>query len=617
MTPKELIPAEEYAKIKQADMAKAQSVYDFYQTCDDPLLADRENRPITDMKHMLETSVQLWGDSPAFHEKPSHSEPYKVYTYKDTKADVDAVGTALHSRGFRGERIGVIGDNSYNWCVAYLAAVCGVGIAVPLDNQLLDAEIEHLAEDSEIKVIFYSKKYADKFLSIKNKPENQLELLVNVDAELSDIKPGEISLSELKEEGNALLVDGNRSFLDAQVLRQGMGVLLYTSGTTGVAKGVMLSQENLCTDLMISPTVFTVRTDDMFFLILPLHHTYACTCSFLIPLYKGASIAMCEGLKYITDNLQEVHPTMILGVPLIFENFYRKIWQSAKKSGKDKLLRKVISVNHVTKKIGLDISKIFLKDVINTFGGKLTRIICGGAAINPDILKGLGEFGLGSLQGYGLTECAPICALNPEKAPRPDSAGYLIPGFDGKIVDGEPDPETGHIIGEICVKGDNVMIGYYKNEEATREVLVDGWYHTGDLGYIDETRFVYITGRKKNVIITKTGENVYPEELEYLLGNSDIVSESMVWQSEADLSDDSLIVATIRVDAEATTEALGSGYADEDVEKLLWAEVDKINDILPYYKKIKKIVLRKEPFDITTSQKIKRFVAENKEGVHA
>jgi long-subunit acyl-CoA synthetase (AMP-forming) len=446
------------------------------------------------------------------------------------------------------------------------------------------------------------------FEKIRDAAGSKIELCVNLDGDTMEAH--EVSLASLLEEGNKLLAEGNRDFLDAQVFRQGMGILLYTSGTTGIAKGVMLSQENICTDLMIPPTAFHVQPKDIFFLILPLHHTYACTCSFLIPLYKGASVAFCEGLRYITDNLKEVKPTMILGVPLIFENFYRKIWQSVRKKGKEKLLKRIIKVNRVTKKVGIDLGKVFFKEITETFGGRMERIICGGAAIDPAILDGFIDLGIGALQGYGLTECAPICALNPEHAARSASAGYLLAGFDGRIED--PNPETG--IGEICVKGDNVMMGYYNNEEATGEVLKDGWYHTGDYGYIDKDRYVYITGRKKSVIITKTGENVFPEELEYLLGRSDLVAESMVWQSDASISEDSVIVATIRPDAETVDELLGKDATGDAIGKLLWSEVDKINADLPYYKKIKRVVLREEAFDITTSKKIKRFVETNRDG---
>ena len=611
MTPRELIPAEEYAKIKEAEMKIAQERSDFYANCTDKFNINKDQHPIMDLKHMLETSVERYGDAPAFHEKPSHKEPYVTYSFKDVKAEVDAIGTALHARDMRGKRIGVIGDNCYAWCIAYLAAVCGTGIVVPLDKELRAEEIEGLAIDSEIEAVFYTKNFTKTFEDIKNNGKTKLSLFINLNATDEKIASFEIPKKELVEQGNKLLAEGNRDYLDAQIVNDQMGILLYTSGTTGLAKGVMLSHGNICADLMISPTVFTVHTWDVFFLLLPLHHTYACTCSFLVPMYKGASVSFCEGLRYITDNLKEIKPTMILGVPLLFENFYRKIWQNVRNQGKEKLLKRVISINRKTKKIKINIGNIFFKKIKENFGGNLRQIICGGAAIDPAILDGFIDFGVNALQGYGLTECAPICALNPEFSPNSSSAGYIIAGLDGRI---ESPDEDG--IGEICVKGPNVMLGYYNNKEATDSVLIDGWYYTGDHGYIKD-RFVFITGRKKNVIITKTGKNVFPEELEYLLGRSDYIAESMAWQGDTSQMDDTLIVVTILPDNESVTEKLGEDASDGDILKLLWDEVDAINKDLPYYKKIKKVLLRKEPFDMTSSKKIKRFVEENKEGVEA
>jgi long-subunit acyl-CoA synthetase (AMP-forming) len=609
LTPRELIPAEAYRIMKEADMQTAVALSESIRNSTDKYMIDKEQRPVTDIKHMLETSVALYGDRPAFHEKPSHKEPYRVITYREAKADVDALGTALHARDMRGKRIGVIGENGYAWATAYLSVVCGTGVVVPLDKELRPDEIEHLAIESEIETIFYTKKYAGQFGNLKESGTTKLSLFVNLDGE--NLADYEVSRAQLLDDGNELLAAGNRDFLDAQVLRNEMGILLFTSGTTGIAKGVMLSHANICTDLMIPPTVFIVRPTDIFFSVLPLHHTYECTCDFLVPLYKGASIAYCEGLRYIVENLAEAKPTLFLGVPLLFENLYRKIWQNVRKQGKEKLLKRVIKVNNKTKKIGLDLGKIFFKDITAVFGGNMKRIICGGAAIDPAILDGIKDFGINALQGYGLTECAPICALNPEIDTHSNSAGYLIPGFEGYID--SPDPETG--IGEICIKGGNVMLGYYNNPEATAEVLIDGWYHTGDYGYIDEKNFVYITGRKKSVIITKTGKNVFPEELEYLLGRVGLIAESMAWEDAAELASDTLIAATITIDAEYAKETLGGDYTDEQLGKLIWAEVDKINADLPYFKKIKKLYLRKADFEVTTSKKIKRFIDENKNGI--
>jgi long-subunit acyl-CoA synthetase (AMP-forming) len=287
------------------------------------------------------------------------------------------------------------------------------------------------------------------------------------------------------------------------------------------------------------------------------------------------------------------------------ESIYKRIWSQARKSGAEKKLKTVLKINRVTKKIGINLVP---KKITDVFGGRMRVMICGGAAIDPAVLDGICEFGITCLQGYGLTECAPICALNPDKAYKSSSAGYIPPGFDMKIDN--PDPETG--IGEICAKGPNIMLGYYKNEEATNEVLKDGWFHTGDLGYMDADRYVYITGRKKNVIITKNGKNVYPEELEFNLGKIPYVAESMVWGKDSETGDDTVICASIKIDEEEVKLVLGEDFTDEQATELLWKEIDIINEAQSFFKRIKKIDIRRTDFEKTTGKKIKRFVEANK-----
>ena len=414
---------------------------------------------------------------------------------------------------------------------------------------------------------------------------------------------------ELIEEGKQRVLEGDRTYLDAEIYADEMGVLLFTSGTTGIAKGVMLSHTNICSDLMSAPTMLYVDPTDIFFSVLPIHHTYECTCGFLMPLYKGASIGYCEGLKYIQKNLQEIRPTFFLGVPLIFESLYKTIWKNIRKQGKEKTVKKVLKLNKTTSKFGLNLNKILLKDILNVFGGRMQMMIAGGAAIDPEILQFFRDLGIMALQGYGLTECAPMAALNPDDNPRNDSIGHILPGDEAMIADKN---EEG--IGEICLKGPNVMLGYYHMPEETKKVLVDGWFHTGDLGYMDGS-YLYITGRKKNVIITRNGKNVFPEELEYYLGKVSLVAESMVWAAKDKDGQDDMIVATIRPDMEEVEAALGKEAAQDaaKVEQLLWNEVDEINKNLPLFKKIRKITVRKEEFEKTTGKKIKRFVSENKQ----
>lgn len=572
----------------------------------DPNIRYKLSRPIDDIKQMLESSAELYPDNTAFWVKKSRAAEYESITYAKTLADVNALGTAFIGRGLKGKRIAVIGENSYEWSISYLAAVCGTGIIVPLDKELNANELMQLVVNAEVSCVLFDAKYEKKFKEMQSSGDTVIKLLVNLESENSAHEV--VSLKELLREGQQAVNEGNRDFIDAEIDRETLNILLFTSGTTGVSKGVMLCHKNIVEDLMSAPTVLEIRSDDIFFSILPVHHTYECTCGFLLPLYKGAAIAYCEGLKYITKNLAEIRPTVFLGVPILFENLYRKIWQNVRKQGKEGLLRKVIKVNRATKKIGVDLGNVFLKDVRAIFGGRMRLMICGGAAINPETLDGIRDFGIMALQGYGLTECSPIGALNPDKAAKSASIGRALPNFDMKVVDIN---EEG--IGEICLKGGNVMLGYYNMPEATAEVLKDEWFYTGDLGYIDSEGYAYITGRKKNVIITKNGKNVYPEELEYYLSSIPYILESFVYDRESEDGLDTVIVASIRIDEEEVAEFLGEGYTDDMVEELLWKEVDKINQTSPYFKKIKRIVLRKAEFEKNTSKKIKRFVEANKQ----
>ncbi len=571
-----------------------------------PYVKYKESRPITDLKHMFETSCELYGDNVAFMQKDSNNEPYRSITYKEALADVNGLGTALISKGLKDKRIAVIGENCYQWATGYLAAVCGTGVVVPLDKELSAEELKQLVIRADVECVLFQSKFEGMFKEMKASGDTKLSVLVNFTAEenTEDV----YSWAQIIEEGKKLIEEGNREFIDAEIDNEIMNIILFTSGTTGMSKGVMLSHKNISADLMIAPTVFKVYDDDIFFSVLPLHHTYACTCDFLMPLYKGCAIAYCQGLKYITKNLAEAQPTMFLGVPALFEKLYSTIWKNVRKQGKEDLLKKVIKVNRKTKKIGIDLGKIFLKQITAVFGGRLRCIICGGAAINPEILEGMGDFGLLALQGYGLTECAPMGALNPDTAANPASIGVRFPGADLKVVDVN---EEG--IGEICVYGDNVMMGYMDMPEETAAVIdAEGWFHTGDLGYIDEKGYAFITGRKKNVIITKNGKNVYPEELEYQLSNIPFVEESFVFEGDSSNEKDTTIVASIKLDQETVEEILGKEYTVEQAKDLVWKEVDKINADAPFYRKIKKVIIRKSEFIKNSSKKLVRFNEDNK-----
>ena len=595
----------DYTSQRKVDLQYAQGVVDMLNNSTDKYVVYKESRPIADLKHMLETSVQAYGDNVAFMQKFHKDEPYKSITYKEAFETVNALGTALINAGLKDKRIAVIGENCYQWATGYLAVICGTGVVVPLDKELGASELGQLIKESQASAVMFTEKYTDIFKEIKENGDSQLEILIKLNGDKQE--ENVLTWSGLIAEGKKLLEKGDRRFIDAEIDPDAMSELLFTSGTTGIAKGVMLSHKNICFDLMIAPTILRVHTWDIFFSVLPIHHTYEGTAGFLMPLYKGAAIAYCEGLKHIVKNLSEVRPTMFLGVPALFETLYKTIMKNIRKQGKEGLVKKVMALNKVTKKVGLDLNKKLLKDILKVFGGRMRVLISGGAAIDPAILQFFNDLGFIAVQGYGLSECAPMGALNPDqhKYMRNASVGHILPGMDVKIVDKDEDG-----IGEICLKGDNVMLGYYNNPEETAKVIKDGWFYTGDQGYIDDEKFIYITGRKKNVIIASNGKNVFPEELEYLLSKIPYVTESMVWGAEE--KGDIVIVAAIRPDMEEVEAVLGKDCNEEAVKKLLWDEVDKINAELPMFKKIRKIAVRNEEFEKNTSKKIKRFVESNK-----
>ena len=602
------VSQEEYMRRQEADREWARGIIQRQADDKRPGVQHTDNRPIINIKQMLESSAELYGDGIAFYTK-FEKGPYTTITHREMFDDVNGLGTALIARGMKERRIAVIGETTYMWSIGYLAVVCGTGVVVPLDKELSYSELKHLINEAECSAVIFDKKREATFVKMMEEGDTGLELLISQDRKES--ADGIISQRELVAEGRKLIESGDRSFLDAQIDSREMSVIIFTSGTTGMAKGIMLSHRNIVADLMAAPALLKGKTDDIFFSVLPIHHTFECTCDFLMPLYKGCAIAHCEGLKYIIRNIQEVKPTFLLAVPAVFEALYKAIWKNIRAKGKEKAVRKVMKVCRAAGKVRLNLTDVFFKEIKNTFGGRMRMMICGGAAVNPEILEDLQAFGIMALQGYGLSEAAPMGALNPENKPKSYSCGIALPGFDAKIADPAPNG-----IGEICLKGDNIMLGYYRNPEATAEVIRDGWFHTGDLGYIDDEGYIVITGRKKNVIITKNGKNVFPEELEYQLSLFPEITESMVFEGDAGGKDDTLIVAGIYPDWALIKETLGDKAEDDsEVEKYLWSLVDRINDENPGYKMIKKINLRHHEFEKNTSKKIKRFVEENKKAL--
>lgn len=563
------------------------------------------NRPVIDLKQMLESSVSLYGDRTAYYTK-FEKGPYQEIKYSQLLEDVNGLGTQFIAMGLKDKRIAVIGETTYMWSIAYLAAVNGTGVVVPLDKELPYDDLKNLIKESEASAVLFDRKREDIFVRMFEEGDTGLEYIISQDRKTGD--GAIISQWELVDAGKKLVENGDRSFLDAQIDNEEMSIIIFTSGTTGMAKGIMLSHKNICADLMVSPVFVDLDETDIFFSVLPIHHTFECTCDFLMPLYKGAAIAHCEGLKYITKNLQEVKPTYFLAVPAIFDALYKAIWKGIRKKGKEKTVRTAMKVSDFLRRFGIDITDRLFAEIKSVLGGRMRMMISGGAAINPDILEDLQSFGIHAIQGYGLSEAAPMGALNPQSRPKSHSCGMAFPGFDAKIADPGSDG-----VGEICLKGDNIMLGYYRNPEATAEVIRDGWFYTGDLGYIDDDGYIVITGRKKNVIIAKNGKNVFPEELEYQLSLYDEIAEAMAFETDSEDETDKIIAVGIYPDWNYMKETYGDrADDDEEVRKIIWEIVDKVNAENPAYKMIRKVNLRHSEFSKNTSKKIVRFRAENK-----
>lgn len=557
-----------------------------------------EVRPIKDLKDMLYSSVEIYGDKAAFLSKPKGSSEYIPISYNQYKSDVNAMGTAFIDLGLKNQRIALIGENRYEWSISYLSTVNGTGVVVPLDKELPANEIELLLERSGAIAIIYSESIKDKIEPLAQKATS-LQYFISMDKEEDEGKF--LSFHRLLQKGHELLKEGNREFVDAQIDVEAMNMLLFTSGTTDTAKAVMLSHKNIAENLMGMCSMLYIDEKDIFLSILPIHHTYECTCGFLCQLYRGCTIAYCEGLRHIVKNLKESKTTIMLGVPLVFESMYRQIMHQAVKAKGEKKIRFAIKLSNSLRKIGIDIRAKLFKQIHEGLGGHMRLFISGAAAIDPQIAKGFRELGISLVQGYGLTECSPIVALNRDKFYKDEAAGLPMPNLQLEIDN--PDEDG---IGEIKCTGPSVMLGYYENPEATAEVIKDGWFYTGDSGFIDEDGFVHITGRKKNVIITGNGKNVFPEEIETLLNRSLYIKESLVY-GKGQSDGDTVICAKIVPDIDKIKEDKEQNQIkDEPVEKIIENEVKNINRAMTNYKHVKEITLQEEEFIKTTTKKIKR-----------
>ncbi|MCH5191211.1 MAG: AMP-binding protein [Oscillospiraceae bacterium] len=566
-----------------------------------------ETRKIETFKQLIDESERLFSDRPAYKLKNSDGIYYDV-TYKKFRHDIYYIGNSIIADGLSREKIAVIGQNSYNWCVTYLAVTCSNNIIVPIDKELMTDDIVNILKDSDSVMLFGDSKYIKAVYERKDEFPEEFRFFCLDNAPVD----GACTFSDYLEKGRSLYKKGVKSLNDVTLDKNALASLIFTSGTTGMSKGVCLSQYNICSDLVGVSGVVKVYPEDQLLSVLPLHHTYECTLGFLLVIYSGACIAFCQGLRYITKNMQEVRPTVFITVPLMIEKIHGRIMKKLDERKGGKLIFGVgKTAAALGKAIGMkDIDKKIFSEILENFGGRLRLLITGAAALDPRVAEDFIKIGIDIYIGYGLTECSPLVIGNHDKLMLPDSVGTPLPGVEAKIHN--PD-DLG--VGEIWVKGPMVMLGYYNNQKATDEVMTeDGWFRTGDLGTVDRNNCYKITGRCKNVIVTKNGKNIFPEEVEQYLNNSPVIEESLVFGDDVD--DETLVSAKIYPNYEQIKKNLKrQELTKEEIRESIAEAIKEVNKKLPRYKKIMNFDIRENEFIKTTTQKIKRYAnLENRKG---
>ncbi len=557
------------------------------------------------IKEIFEHSIKTYANKEFILEKFDPKGKYEEISYEQFGKDVIGFGTALN-RVLKLEnrpRIMILSETTYDWYVSYVTLLCGDAIAIPTDKELPENELENVVKRSKADAIIYSEKKADSVKKIMEKFP-QVKYFIKMYSE-DRLQNKTVGMQYLINEGTKFVNSGDDYFAKVETDPDEFKVLLFTSGTTSNAKGVMLTSRNLAENINAATAYAKVYPEDRFFSVLPLHHTYESTIGFLLPMAWGSSIAVCQGLKHIVPNMLESKPSVLISVPLLIENLYKKINASIKKAGKDGLVGSMLHITNALKMVGVDVKRKVFSDIYENLGGNLRFIVSAAAPIDAKIGKWVEDIGITFLQGYGLTETAPIAALTPEYQPKVGSAGKAIPKGEIRIEDPNEDGE-----GEVLIKTPTLMIGYYEDEKATNEVIevIDGerWFHSGDIGYLDKDGFLYITGRSKNVIVTQNGKNIYPEEIELLLAQVPEIKECMVYgkQDEKDPSNKELIIS---VKVIPNLDKIGENLTDEEIREIIWPKIKEVNKKLTSYKAIKNLEIKHDEFEKTTTMKIKRY----------
>lgn len=606
------VPDFKFPKFKMKEVSEIDEVKVDYEKAQEAMKSKKEHKnypatSYTTIKEIFEKSTKKFANRPFILERFKAKEPFTQVTYEQFRQDVINFGTGLNKiLNLKGKRIVIIGENTYHWYVSYMSMLCGTGIAVPVDKELPANEIENVIKRAKASAVIFSTKKKDVIKKVKdNLPEVEYFIQMNNEEAISG---KDVGVDYVIEQGKRIVESGDNSYEEIEIEPDEFKVLIFTSGTTSAAKGVMICNRNLAENVNAVSAYVQLDENDRFFSVLPLHHTYESSIGFLIPMAVGASIAVCEGLRHIVPNLKETKPTAMLAVPLLVENLYKKINENIVKSKKDKLVNSMLHITNALKAVNVDIKRKVFAEIHENLGGKLRIIVSAAAPIDAKIGRWVQDIGILFLQGYGLTETSPIAALTPDFDPRVGSAGKSVICADIKIHNPNENKE-----GEVWIKSRTLMLGYYEDEEATKEVVKEGWFNSGDIGYMDEDGYLYITGRSKNVIVTQNGKNIYPEEIELLLGKIEEIKECMVYGKEENSSKELVISVKVIPDYEKIEEKHGKDLSEEQIKKIIWEEIKIVNRKLTSYKSIKNLEIKKDEFEKTTTMKIKRFAELQKD----
>ncbi len=557
----------------------------------------REIKNYKDIKDIIYTATNLYSSNIAFTTKVKKDKEvtYINHTYIDLLNDINCFGTGLYNLGLKNKRVAIIGKNSYKWAVAHLSNLLGGIVSVPLDKGLQLKELEESLIRSKAEAIVFDEKLKDMISQIKEAKKTNIQNYICMEKE-----EGFEDFNSIIKKGKEIIEKGNKEYIDNEIDAEKMSILLFTSGTTAKSKAVMLNQRAIASNLRDMLMVEKFVKNDVNIAFLPFHHIFGST-GMVVMLAAGVKTVFPDGLKYIKQNLKEYGVSVFIGVPILIDKMYSNIEKEIKKQNKTQLINIAIKISNFLQKLHIDIRRKMFKQIIDGLGGKMRFIISGGAPLNENIARRFNEFGIHLIQGYGLTETSPVIAAENDYFKKYGSVGIPMRNTKVEIVNKD---EKG--IGEIRVKGSNVMMGYYENDEKTNEVLKDGWFYTGDLGFIDKDGFLFITGRQKDMIVLKNGKKVFPEEIEILINQIEEIEESFIY-GKPSLQDKNDLKVSVKVvyNKDIVKEKYGD-ISQEELFKKIWNQIKEVNKTLPKYKYVKDMILTSEPLIKTTTNKTKR-----------